>query len=205
DFDGVLDEVASQWSGVLDAVQVHTPDRALDIMLNDWLLYQVTSCRLWARTAGYQASGAYGFRDQLQDVMALCVSRPDLARGHLLRAAGRQFAAGDVQHWWLPPKGQGIRTRISDDRIWLAYVASHYLTVTGDAAVLDEPVAFLTGESIAEGATDAFFQPGQGDTASLYEHCALALDSSLVLGAHDLPLIGTGDWNDGYNNVGAQG
>jgi len=205
DFDAVLGAMAAQWSGVLDAVQVHTPDRALDIMLNDWLLYQVASCRLWARTAGYQASGAYGFRDQLQDVMALCVSRPDLAREHLLRAAGRQFAPGDVQHWWLPPHGQGIRTRISDDRIWLAYVASHYLAVTGDAAVLDAPVPFLSGQSIAEGATDAFFQPGQGEAASVYEHCALALDSSLALGAHELPLIGTGDWNDGYNNVGAQG
>ena len=204
-FEAVLDEVTAQWSGVLDTLQVQTPDRALDLMLNDWLLYQVTSCRLWARTAGYQASGAYGFRDQLQDVMALCVSRPDLAREHLLRAAGRQFAPGDVQHWWLPPNGQGIRTRISDDRIWLAYVAAHYLAITGDAAVLDEPVAFLTGQSIAEGATDAFFQPGRGDPASMYEHCALALDSSLALGAHALPLIGTGDWNDGYNNVGAQG
>ncbi len=206
DLDTVLAEVRAQWNGVLDTVQVHTPDRTLDILLNDWLLYQVISCRLWARSAGYQASGAYGFRDQLQDVMALCVTRPDLAREHLLRAAGRQFAEGDVQHWWLPPNGQGIRTRISDDRIWLAYVATHYVTVTGDGAVLDATRPFLTGPAIAAGATDVFFQPGAGSAAiSVYEHCARGLDSALTTGAHGLPLIGTGDWNDGMNSVGEQG
>ena len=206
DFDDVLAAATAQWNSVLDTVQVHTPDRALDIVLNDWLLYQVTACRLWARTAGYQASGAYGFRDQLQDVMALCVTRPDLAREHLLRAAGRQFAEGDVQHWWLPPDGQGIRTQIRDDRIWLAYVATHYVTVSGDVAVLEETRPFLTGPAIADGATDAFFQPGTGSEAiSVYEHCARGIDSSLATGAHGLPLIGTGDWNDGMNNVGAEG
>ncbi len=206
DFDAVLAGVAAQWDRVLDTVQVHTPDRALDILLNDWLLYQVTCCRLWARTAGYQASGAYGYRDQLQDVMALCVTRPDLAHEHLLRAAGRQFAEGDVQHWWLPPDGQGIRTQIRDDRIWLAYVAAHYVTVTGDDAVLDETRPFLTGPAIAKGATDAFFQPGTGDDPiSVYEHCARGLDSSLTTGAHGLPLVGTGDWNDGMNKVGVEG
>ncbi len=206
DFDAVLAAVTAQWNRVLDTVQVHTPDRALDILLNDWLLYQVAGCRLWARTAGYQSSGAYGFRDQLQDVMALCVTRPDLAREHLLRAAGRQFAEGDVQHWWLPPEGQGIRTQIRDDRIWLAYVAAHYVTVTGDAAVLEETRPFLTGPAIADDATDAFFQPGTGDDAiSVYEHCARGLDSSLTTGAHGLPLVGTGDWNDGMNKVGAEG
>lgn len=206
DLDVVLRDVGNYWNDVLGTIQVKTPDRSMDIMLNCWMLYQTLACRMWARSAFYQASGAYGFRDQLQDGMALAISQPAITREHLLRAAGRQFPQGDVQHWWLPPTGQGVRTRISDDRIWLAYTAAHYLTVSGDLAVLDEVVQFLEGAQLAAGEHDAYFQPASSeDSATFFEHCARGLDASLALGAHGLPLIGTGDWNDGMNRVGEQG
>jgi cyclic beta-1,2-glucan synthetase len=206
DLDATLRQVREFWDGVLGTVQIKTPDRALDILINRWLLYQTLVCRVWARSAFYQASGAYGFRDQLQDSMALAVATPALAREHLLRAAGRQFLEGDVQHWWLPQTGQGVRTRISDDRVWLGFVASHYVRVTGDLPVLAENIAFLEGQQLRAGEHDAYFQPTMSDeSADLFEHCARGLDSSLQLGAHGLPLIGTGDWNDGLNSVGEGG
>jgi cyclic beta-1,2-glucan synthetase len=204
--DRVLQSVTDHWNEVLGTMQVKTPDRAMDIMLNRWLLYQTLACRLWARSAFYQASGAYGFRDQLQDGMALAMTRPALTREHLLRAAGRQFREGDVQHWWLPPTGQGVRTHISDDRIWLAYAAAHYVTTTGDVSVLDESIGFLEGGRLALTDHDAYFLPGTSDDrASMFEHCARGLDTSLVVGVHGLPLMGMGDWNDGMNRVGEQG
>ncbi|MEO8443377.1 MAG: glucoamylase family protein [Gammaproteobacteria bacterium] len=206
DLDAVFREVIKHWDEVLGAVQVKTPDRSMDIILNRWMLYQTIVCRVWARSAFYQASGAYGFRDQLQDGMALAVAAPALAREHLIRAAGRQFTAGDVQHWWMPTSGQGVRTRISDDRIWLAYAAAHYVQVTGDVAVLGQVVPFIDGPSLQPGEHDAYFEPSVSDeTASLFEHCARGLDHSLDLGTHGLPLIGTGDWNDGMNRVGERG
>jgi cyclic beta-1,2-glucan synthetase len=206
DLNAVFAEVTSFWDRTLGTVQVTTPDPAMDIMLNRWLLYQTLACRVWARAAFYQASGAYGFRDQLQDVMALCVAAPSVARAHLLRAASRQFVEGDVQHWWLPETGRGIRSRISDDRVWLAYVVAHYVAVTGDHAVLDEQVPYIEGPRLREGEDEAYFPPAQSEQqATLFEHAALALDQSLAVGAHGLPLIGTGDWNDGMNRIGEHG
>jgi cyclic beta-1,2-glucan synthetase len=205
DLDAMFKSVTDFWDRTLSVIQVKTPDRSLDVMLNGWLLYQTLACRVWGRTAFYQSSGAYGYRDQLQDSMALCVSSPAIIREHLLRAAGRQFSEGDVQHWWLPTTGQGIKTLVADDRIWLAFVTAHYLEVTADESILDEPVAFLGGGPLAPGQLESFSAPPSGNPAPLLEHCILALNSSLKIGAHGLPLFGTGDWNDGMNRVGIEG
>ena len=205
DLDAALKEVTDFWDQTLGAIQVKTPDRSMDIMVNGWLLYQTLGCRVWARTAFYQSSGAYGFRDQLQDVMALVVSRPGIAREHILRAAARQFEAGDVQHWWLPTSGQGVKTRVSDDRVWLAFVVAHYLEVTEDFEVLEQQVPFLAGGPLAPEAHESFSAPEPKAMGTLFDHCVRALDSSLAIGSHGLPLFGAGDWNDGMNRVGAAG
>ena len=204
--DSILNEVKAFWTQTLGHVQVKTPDRSFDLMMNGWLLYQTIACRMWARTGFYQASGAFGFRDQLQDSMALINAQPTIARTHILKAAARQFVQGDFQHWWLPSTGAGVRTRISDDTIWLANCVARYIKLTEELKLLDEIVPYIEGQALMPGEHDAFFLPSQShESATLYEHCARGLDRSLAAGAHGLPLFGTGDWNDGMNRVGEAG
>jgi cyclic beta-1,2-glucan synthetase len=201
-----LEATIARWDHALETLQVDTPDRALDVLVNRWLLYQTLCCRVWARAAFYQSGGAYGFRDQLQDVAAVVYAEPGVAREHILRAAARQFVEGDVQHWWHPPTGRGVRTRFSDDRLWLPFVALHYASVTSDYSVFDEEVGFIETRQLAPGEDETYLIPDQApERASVFEHCVRAIEISLGVGLHGVPLMGSGDWNDGMNRVGREG
>jgi cyclic beta-1,2-glucan glucanotransferase len=187
-------------------LQVETPDKAINLITNGWLTYQTLSSRLWGRSGFYQSGGAFGFRDQLQDVLSLLHTRPELGRAQILLCSSRQFKEGDVQHWWHPPVGRGVRTRISDDYLWLPFVTAYYIKYTGDVAVLEESANFLDGRLLNPGEESYFDLPlDSGISASLYEHCTRAIKHALNYGKHGLPLIGTGDWNDGYDKVGYEG
>jgi cyclic beta-1,2-glucan synthetase len=201
------DEITAFWRKTVGAVQVRTPAPAVDLMLNGWLAYQNLSCRIWGRSAFYQSGGALGYRDQLQDSSAMIYARPDLTRQQIRIHAAHQFVEGDVLHWWhTAPMEQGLRTRFSDDLLWLPYITAFYVHTTGDRSVLDEVEPFLTARHLEDGEDEVYLKPElSGESADIYEHCCRALDRSLTQGAHGLPLMGTGDWNDGMNRVGREG
>jgi cyclic beta-1,2-glucan synthetase len=201
-----IDSNIRDWEERLSAIKVKTPEPTFDLMVNRWSLYQALSCRMWARTALYQSSGAFGFRDQLQDVMAFVYSDAEVAREHIVRAAGRQFVEGDVQHWWHPQTGRGVRTRFADDLVWLPYVIDHYVNVSCDRGIFDVEVPYLTMRQLNPDEHEIYDLPKiSTETGSIYDHCVRALKKACTAGVHGLPLIGSGDWNDGMNRVGIEG